>query len=256
MALKETALHYRNNHKLLPIPCMGEGDSKGKIPLIKWKELQQLPTPSQIEYWFNKFSNANLGFKTGSVSGILVLDNDGVEVTESMPITPISTSRPGHYHYYFKNPDFFVPSSVSEVGERLDIRCDGGFIVAPPSKHFDKKTGVQDGEYTWLDGLSPDNVSFAECPSWLITKLKETINSEPVDISGWVGSEEGSRDKRLYKVACSLLARGEKTECVFDILIGLNATFKSPLGSKIVSEKFESAYTFILKQRRKNGRRF
>lgn len=247
------ALHYRSSHNLLPIPCMGEGSNKGKIPLIKWKELHQLSTPSQVKYWFNKFPDANVGFKTGFVSGILVLDNDGVEVTELIPITPISTSRPGHFHYYFKNPDFYVPPSVSEVGEHLDIRCDGGFIVAPPSKHFDKKTGVQDGEYTWLEGLSPDDIPFAECPSWLITKLKETINSEPTDISGWVGSEEGSRDKRLYRVACSLLGRGEKTQAVFDILIGLNTTFKPPLEEKIVLEKLKSAYTFILEQRRKNG---
>src|SRR3990167_6341129 len=126
---------------LVPISSMGEGDSKGKMPLVKWREIQELPTKEQVTEWFTKYPQANIGFKTGEVSGILVLDNDGVEITEDLPLTPIATSRPGHFHYYFKHPGFFVPPSASKVGDHLDVRADQGFIVAPHSRQFDKKTG-------------------------------------------------------------------------------------------------------------------
>src|ERR1035437_1300870 len=128
MSNLKVALDYLNKNKLMPMPCMGEGNSKGKTPLIKWKEIQELPTEQQVTEWFNKFPEANIGFKTGKISGILVLDNDGVEIKQPLPLTPTATSREGHFHSYFKNPDFYVPQSVSEVGDNLDIRCDQAFI--------------------------------------------------------------------------------------------------------------------------------
>src|SRR3990167_8297761 len=110
MTTVETALKYLKLG-LVPLPCMGDGDSKGKIPLVKWKEIQELPAESIVKEWFTRSPDANIGFKTGRVSGILVLDNDGVEIKEELPLTPIATSRPGHFHHYFKNPDFYVPPS-------------------------------------------------------------------------------------------------------------------------------------------------
>ena len=151
MTNTESALKYLKLG-LVPLPCMGAGDSKGKTPLIKWKEIQSLPKEDEVRQWFNSNPDANIGFKTGKVSNTLVLDNDGVEIKQPMPFTVTATSRPGHFHSYFICPEFYVPPSVAKIGDNLDIRCDQAFIVAPPSKHFDKQTGEIDEEYTWVAG--------------------------------------------------------------------------------------------------------
>lgn len=240
---KESALHSLT-HKLLPLPCMGSGDDKGKVPLVKWKDLLELSTIQQVEEWFNQFPNANVGYKTGAASGILVIDNDGVQITEPIPITPTATSREGHYHFYFKNPDFYVPPSASKIGEHLDVRCDQGIIVAPPSKHFDKKTGQQDGEYRWCEGLSPCDVPFAPCPLWLIDRLKESIRKSPVYLPDMLNISEGSRDNTMLRVTNSLLARGARAEEAWLIINEINKTYKPPLDDDSMKRIFKQAVTF------------
>ncbi|TSC85810.1 MAG: DnaB domain-containing protein helicase domain-containing protein [Microgenomates group bacterium Gr01-1014_7] len=216
---------YLTKHKLVPLPSMGK-KSKGKEPLVEWAGIQELPSVEQVEAWFNKFPNANIGTKTGKVAGILVLDNDGVEITQLMPLTPTATSRPGHFHSFFKNPDFYVPPSASKIGEHLDIRCDQAFIVLPPSKHFDKVTGEIDGEYTWIDGMSPDDIPFAPCPDWLIAKLKETISqNHGFDWSGAFGVGIGGRDETLARAAASLAGKKFNYEVALSILRGINSTY-------------------------------
>ena len=248
----KTALDYLKLG-LLPLPCMGEGDSKGKVPLVKWRELQELPSEDQIKEWFNKFPAANIGFKTGKVSGILVLDNDGVEIKEPLPITPIATSRPGHFHYYFKNPNFYVPPSTSKVGEHLDIRCDQGFIVAPPSHHFKKETGEPDGKYEWIKGAAPDDIPFANCPDWLILKIKqETTKTHGYDWSTALNVGIGARDDTLKSAAASLIGKGFDKDTAIAILRGINATYSPPLADNVVIGKLESAIRFIGEQRAKN----
>lgn len=235
---------------IVPLPCMGEGDSKGKVPLVKWRDIQELPTKDQVKEWFTKFPNANIGFKTGKVSGILVLDNDGVEITEELPITPIATSRPGHYHYYFKNPDFYIPPSTSKVGEHLDIRCDQGFIVAPPSKHFDKKTGKEDGQYTWIKGASPFDVPLAKPPQWLLMAIKaENRKTYGFDWTTALNINQGARDDTLKSAASSLVAKGFDKENALAILRGINATYSPPLADNVVVNKLETAIKFIGEQK-------
>lgn len=250
----DIAVNYLIKNKLVPIPCMGEGDSKGKIPLIKWQQVQQLPTPDQVRDIFRKFPDCNIGFKTGKVSGILVLDNDGVQIKEPMPLTPTATSRSGHFHSYFKNPDFYVPPSASKIGEHLDIRCDQAFIVAPPSKHFDKITGEIDGEYTWVDGMSPDDIPFAPCPEWLINRLKETIsNTHGFDWSGALNVGTGARDDTLKSAAASLVAKKFEYDTALAILRGINSTYKPPLEDSVVVNKLKTAIEFIESQRTKES---
>ena len=242
----DIALNYLIKNKLVPLPCMGKGESIGKTPLIKWEKIQELPTPDQVREWFKNFPNANIGFKTGKVSSILVLDNDGVEITEPMPLTTTATSRLGHFHSYFKNPDFYVPPSASKIGEHLDIRCDQAFIVAPPSKHFNKETGEIDGDYQWIDGMSPDDLPFAPCPEWLIAKIKESLNTtHGYDWSTALNVGVGARDDTLKSAAASLIAKGFEYETALAILRGINNTYNPPLEDDVVVNKLETAIEFI-----------
>jgi hypothetical protein len=118
------------------------GKNAGKHPRIKGGFKIATADANQIEEWWRKWPDANIGIATGSVSGIIVLDIDGPEGHASLAKliarcglldrTPIVKTARG-WHLYFKAPaDVAIPCST---GNGLDVRGDGGYVVAPPSVH-------------------------------------------------------------------------------------------------------------------------
>jgi hypothetical protein len=111
---------------------------------------------------------------TGAISGIVVLDLDGEEGEASLnslghlPVTPKVRTGRGH-HLYFKHPGTFVGNPVNTM-PGLDVRGDGGYVVAPPSIHPDGSV------YEWA--LHPSEVPFAELPNRLIELLKTSKADE------------------------------------------------------------------------------
>ena len=154
-----------------------------KVPAFKWKEFQEtLPTQAQIERWAIDYPDASIAFVTGSLSGIVVLDIDpAAGGNESMnglviefgrlPETPAVITGGGGYHYYFKLPPGGLRNSAGKLGDGIDIRGDGGYVIAPPSIHPSGKP------YRWAKGKSPDDVPLAPMPEWLVTKLSEPEDS-------------------------------------------------------------------------------
>jgi len=98
---------------------------------------------NQIErWWTTMWPAANIGIATGAVSGIVVLDIDGAEGQATLqeliakhgflPRTRVVKTARG-FHFYFKLAQgVSVPCST---GNGLDIRGNGGYVVAPPSIH-------------------------------------------------------------------------------------------------------------------------
>lgn len=240
MTLKEQAFIYYNKYGWNIIPC------RGKIPLIQWIQWQinRIP-PKKIEQWWAEYPDANIGVITGGVSGVVVLDTDGADISGlHLPLTATATTTPGHFHYYYKYPGFKVSNSAGQLAEGLDFRGDGGFVVLPPSQHFDKETGLPDVKYTWL--LKPSENGFSDMPSWLADKVKgKTYKSSKFNLAEAVNIPEGKRDDTLYKTACSLIAKGTDPDTALTILQGINATFKPPLEDQVVIEKLKGAIKFI-----------
>lgn len=51
---------------------------RDKHPLVEWKPYQEeLPHPDQVECWWDRWPDANIGVACGKVSGLVVLDADG-----------------------------------------------------------------------------------------------------------------------------------------------------------------------------------
>jgi bifunctional DNA primase/polymerase-like protein/primase-like protein len=130
--------------------------------------------PEEIRADFHKWPNANVAIVTGATSGIFVLEADTVEghgvdglasikaleaEHGSLPETLKAVSPTGSEHYYFNHPGHGVKikNSVSAIAPGVDVRGDGGMVIAPPSV----KPGV--GEYRWLNHLP-----VADAPAWLI----------------------------------------------------------------------------------------
>jgi putative DNA primase/helicase len=129
----------------------------------------------QIEAWWRKWPDANIGIATGAVSGIVVIDIDGanghatlqalVAQHGALPQTPIVKTARG-WHLYFAIPAACAPILCS-TGNGLDVRGAGGYVVAPPSRHASGHV------YLWCDGVS----MMADPPPWLQEWARNRNNS-------------------------------------------------------------------------------
>ena len=149
VSVKESALHYLfRAWSVIPLRA------RGKRPAVRWQQYQnRLATEQEATDWFNRWPNANIGIVTGAVSGLVVLDVDlqhgGVESLQGLeevhgpwPHTVEAVTGGGGRHIYFAHPGVFIHNRVGlEPG--IDLRGDGGYIVAPPSVHFSGH------RYTW-----------------------------------------------------------------------------------------------------------
>jgi len=113
---------------------------KTKIPLTQNGFKDASNDPKQIKSWYRQYPNANIGIATGEISGLLVIDLDGKELPKEWPLMSgalkVKTSR--GWHFYFKYPEGQnIASRIKVNGHNIDVRANGGYIVAPPSIHPD-----------------------------------------------------------------------------------------------------------------------
>lgn len=105
---------------------------------------------TQIRKWWTWWPNANIGIATGEPSGLVVLDVDPrhggsksyAELEQEhgpLPKTLVSLTGGGGKHIFFEHPGRRIKSASNVLGPGLDIRADGGYIVAPPSRHASGK---------------------------------------------------------------------------------------------------------------------
>jgi hypothetical protein len=152
----------------LPVfPCQ----PGGKTPATGQGFKDATTDAGRIANWF-EFGDRNVAIATGN--GILVLDVDrhGVDGETTLaglmrehgalPTTWEAATPSGGRHLYFRTTES-VRNSAGKVGAGLDIRGDGGYVVAPPSM-------TPDGAYAWTN--APDATVLADCPAWLLALAK------------------------------------------------------------------------------------
>lgn len=114
---------------------------KSKAPLTPSGFKDASNDPEKIRAWWGQYPNANIGIATGVISDLMVLDlDDGRNLPEGWPEIEcecvVKTIK--GYHLYFKYPKGQDIRSRSKLdGKNIDIRANGGYIVAPPSFHPD-----------------------------------------------------------------------------------------------------------------------
>ena len=137
--LPQAALDYAA-HQLPVFPCI----PRGKTPAVPRGFHAATTNPATIRrFWTDP--DRNVGISTGASSRFWVLDVDGPEGEQSLraleakhgaaiPKTrEVLTSRGRHLLFAYHRP---IPSSIGRIGLGLDVRADGGFVVAPPSLHL------------------------------------------------------------------------------------------------------------------------
>jgi hypothetical protein len=179
----------------------------GKKPLCPWKRYQSTrATLQELRTWFEtRWPEANVGVVTGAVSRVVVLDVDGDEGRESLrqqggvPLTPISITGRG-MHIWFAHPGRMVANFAGRV-PGLDLRGDGGYVVAPPSLH------ASGSEYYWE--IAPWEATLAQMPGWLDDLVGGSVQGsirDPLRLCGDI--PKGRRNDSLFRLARSCRARG------------------------------------------------
>ena len=83
-----------------------------------------------------------------------------------LPETVECRTGGGGRHLYFAHPGVRVRNRVGIV-PGIDVRGDGGCVVAPPSIH---PTGRS---YAWVPGHGPDEVACARMTGWLLALIRD-----------------------------------------------------------------------------------
>lgn len=186
-------------HGLSPIPV-----GPDKRPLVRWEVYQdEPPHVDQVDEWWTRWPAANLGIVTGRVSGVVVFDADGPEGLDSLKaLSPPATtwlSRTGRgWHQWFQHPGVPIGNRAG-IRPHLDVRGDGGYVVAPPSLHASGR------RYEWL--TPPDRASLAPLPDHLLRLLTAPAPPPPA-ATGAESIPEGQRNDALYRMTRSLIRRG------------------------------------------------
>jgi hypothetical protein len=175
--------------------CRADCSSPGKHPRVTTGLKAATTDRAQIRQWWDRWPGANVGVRTGAVSGLVVLDIDpdhgGVEtlgrvlrIHGEFPACRTVRTGSGGHHLYFMHPGGIVRNDAGRrLGPGLDVRGDGGYVIAPPSRH------ACGGGYT----VECDGGSIPELPDSLVTALQPPqpsarprhVSDLPGDNSAW-----------------------------------------------------------------------
>jgi hypothetical protein len=192
-----------------------------------------------IRAWWQENPAYNIGIATGTVSGIFAVDIDNGDADGEaewarlidqhgalMATVEVITAR--GRHLYFRHPGTPIRCSVGKVAgiaPGIDIRGDGGYVLAPPSVHPSGK------RYCW----SVDSTAaIAEAPTWLIELITNSANGNggAAPASEWrtlaAGVCEGQRDCTIARLAGLLLRRYVDPVVSLELLQAWNAIRCSP----------------------------
>lgn len=243
--------YQKQGYSIIPI------NTPEKKPLIKWREYQdRISTSDEIKEWWKKWPDAGVGIVTGKLSGITVIDIDNEEgeaafeeyVSDSF-LTPTAKSPHGRHYYFQHCPG--LPNKA-RVLEGCDIRNDGGFIIAPPSKN-----GNGEG-YSWIEGCKIGYVALAEVPDGFkkhiinssssytsIYNSKNNANSELTSVDTGLTKvdilQSGTRDEDLFHLANHLVKGRMPTPSIRKYLKFFAYHCEPPFPSAEVEIKIQSA---------------
>lgn len=174
----------------------------------------------------------NVGIATGGA--LLVVDIDApalggetwarlVEGRARLDTVEALTGR--GRHLYLSLAGFGrVPSSAGRLGPGVDIRADGGYVVAPPSLH------VSGRSYVWEASSDPtDGATLAAAPSWLVELARTPVERGPARrLAAGEVIAQGGRNDALTRAACSWVARGVSGPELREAVEALNASACDP----------------------------
>ena len=220
--------------------CRRECSHAGKHPRFRaGKDYANATTDGAlIREWWRTWPEANVALPTGRRTGLFVVDVDTgkprAELGESeaacafvvehgLDAAAVIVETPsGGRHYYFRRPTTpdRLPSKTNAFGVPLvDLRCDGGLVVVPPST-----TGL--GSYSF--GPGADFEALAQPPPSLLALLREDRRQTAPPVAETI--PEGQRNTTLTSLGGTMRRRGmSATEIAAALLVVNEERCQPPL---------------------------
>ena len=195
---KKQALRYaRRGWRVLPLHTANDGqcscaagqscDHPGKHPRTPNGVKDATTDRTIIKAWWNRWPDANIGIATGRASGIFVLDVDGnvgkaslkeLQAEHGRLKKTVTVQTGKGRHRYFRCDGARVGNSAGRLGKGIDVRGDGGYVVAAGSVH------ASGAHYRFVDGRGLDEIEIAPAPKWLLDLVtaKGAASDEPVAV--------------------------------------------------------------------------
>lgn len=247
----------------LKCSCNEKKCKPGKHPATRNGLLNATIDHTQISYWWGTNPNYNIGLVTGFNSGIFAVDIDTnkcdgeksfrelesyhklnyPDVYESVETIINLTGGGGRHSIFNFISDYEIKCTRGKLGNGIDIRGDGGYIVAPPSRH------ISGNQYQW-QGV---NSQISDPPLWLLFEIlesqkKESKSSDTVKLNSQVNKTtkqikdgEGRYDF-FWKYICGLCNSFSKKDVLQRALLKNNEILVPPYDNSKVTEMVNYLY--------------
>ncbi len=171
-------------------------------------------SPEQVERWWEQSPTANIGLPTGAVNGIVVVDVDvkdgkggeaslkALQQEHGAFLTRTVETPTGGYHFYFSSSDPEIGNRTA-MREGIDIRGNGGYVVAPGSVIDGKPYRVVVDE-----GIAPLPCSLAEEIQGVVVDRSIQLSPSPDLVAALNGVEAGQRNDLLFRMAARYRGMG------------------------------------------------
>jgi hypothetical protein len=178
----------RRGLAVIPVPRPRPGGpvgqpGDGKVPAIAWRAYQtRLPTEAEVRKWFA--TEQNLAIVTGAISGVVVVDCDSPEAlrwwTRNRPYTAWQTQTARGWHLYYAHPGVRVANrarlETRDGRLALDVRGDGGFVIAAGSVHASGATYREAGDWSVArEALPRFSPGWLQRPERPVAPIRSTV---------------------------------------------------------------------------------
>lgn len=243
-----------------------DGKDVAKSPRVEWAPYQaNRADAAQIRLWWQQWPDSRVMLVTGKISGITVVDADTPEaigeIYENLPDQiemPVALSPRGGRHFYFEYQEGLQTKAGVLPG--IDVRNDGGVIMAPPSGSINGKG------YSWIEKQKISNARLPSFPDRLLKYLLNKGGSGGVYVGSVITDnhnksqrsqlitgmiKEGSRDQSLFHIANHLYRGKMSVEEIESLLLLISERCcDPPMPEREVQAKIKS----VLDRAQRSGR--
>ena len=216
--LMDAAIKYATQYGWAVFPV----STRTKKPLTPHgcKDAKKATEP--IVAWWRRWPDASIGIATGSMSNLIVIDEDIDEQKDidgyksvnewerthgELPDTIRAITGRGGNHVYFHYTGNDIGNRAG-ILEGVDVRGEGGYVIAPPSIH---PNGT---EYVWEQ--PPEEYELAELNDTVrqFLSIGKTSGGPAEEFELPSTIQSGERNDTLFRLACSLQSQGLPDEAI------------------------------------------
>ena len=236
--LEHALKYHEDGFSIIPI-------RPDKRPLLaEWAHYQkERPTKSEVEMWWFKHPNAMIGIITGKVSGVCVVDADsplGYKHAKKYIKRKPDVRSPNGWHWYFRYEDGITCSN--RFLPDVDLKSEGGYIIAPPSANGTGKPYKLTGEIG-VNHILPSEINEMLARNTFGNTPRNTppkTGVSPVFQGVSIGIE-GRRDDDMFRLANHLIKSGMDEKLVREYLQFFALGCNPPFSPREAEMKVDSA---------------